>query len=75
MDMYRLIFAPEFVKDLDNTFEYISHVLCADKAAKELMKEIDDSIMSLKNMPYMYPNAASLLNHLDIEKLLLKTIF
>ena len=45
--MYKLIFAPEFVKDLDNTYEYISHVLSAEKAAKELMKEIDDSIISL----------------------------
>ena len=38
--MYKLVFAPEFARDLDSTFEYISHVLCADKAAKELMKEI-----------------------------------
>lgn len=44
--MYKLIFAPEFVKDLDSAFEYISHVLCADKVAKGLMKEIDESIMN-----------------------------
>ena len=36
--MYKLVFAPEFARDLDSTFEYISHVLCADKAAKELKK-------------------------------------
>ncbi len=72
MDMYKLIFAPEFVKDLDNTFEYIYHVLCADKAAKALMKEIDDSIMSLKNMPHMYPECSDPLKSLGYRKIIVK---
>lgn len=58
--MYKLVFAPEFARDLDSTFEYISHVLCADKAAKELMKEIDDSIMNLKICRICIPNVMNL---------------
>ena len=53
--MYKLIFAPEFVKDLENTFDYISAILKVPNAAKKLMKKIDDSILKLKEMPYMYP--------------------
>lgn len=70
--MYKLVFAPEFARDLDSTFEYISHVLCADKAAKELMKEIDDSIMNLKNMPYMYPECNEPLKSLGYRKIVVK---
>jgi len=70
--MYKLIFAPEFVKDLDNTYEYISHVLSAEKAAKELMKEIDDSIISLKNTPYMYPKCSEPLKSLGYRKIIVK---
>ena len=70
--MYKLIFAPEFVKDLDSAFEYISHVLCADKAAKGLMKEIDESIMNLKNMPYMYPECSEPLKSLGYRKIIAK---
>lgn len=70
--MYKLVFAPEFARDLDSTFEYISHVLCADKAANELMKEIDDSIMNLKNMPYMYPECNEPLKSLGYRKIVVK---
>ena len=62
--MYKLVFAPEFARDLDSTFEYISHVLCADKAAKELMKEIDDSIM--------YPECNEPLKSLGYRKIVVK---
>lgn len=68
--MYRLVFAPEFVRDLDSTFEYIFHALYAEKAAKELMKEIDDSIMSLKDMPYMYPECGEPLKSLGYRKII-----
>lgn len=70
--MYKLIFAPEFSRDLDNTFEYISNVLKADKASKELMKEIDDSIMNLKSMPYMYPECNEPLKALGYRKITVK---
>ena len=39
--MYKLIFAPEFVKDLENTFDYISAILKVPNAAKKLMKKIE----------------------------------
>lgn len=35
--MYKLIFAPEFVKDLENTFDYISAILKVPNAAKKFM--------------------------------------
>lgn len=70
--MYKLVFAPEFVRDLDSTFEYISQALAANKAAKELMKEIDDSIMNLKNMPYMYPECSEPLKSLGYRKIVVK---
>lgn len=70
--MYKLIFAPEFSKDLDNTFEYISNILKANNASKDLMKEIDDSIMNLKNMPYMYPECNEPLKSLGYRKIIFK---
>ena len=70
--MYKLIFAPEFSKDLDNTFEYISNILKANNASKDLMKEIDDSIMNLKNMPYVYPECNEPLKSLGYRKIIVK---
>ena len=70
--MYKLIFAPEFSKDLDNTFEYISNILKANNASKDLMKEIDDSIMNLKNMPYMYPECNEPLKSLGYRIIIVK---
>lgn len=40
MTTYNLIFAPEFVKDLDVTFSYISQMLTAQDAAVRLMKKL-----------------------------------
>ena len=70
--MYKLIFAPKFSKDLDNTFEYISNILKANNASKDLMKEIDDSIMNLKNMPYVYPECNEPLKSLGYRKIIVK---
>ena len=70
--MYKLIFAPEFVKDINEAFEYISRSLDSPDAAKELMQEIDDSIMRLKDMPYMYPECGQPLKTLGYRKLVVK---
>lgn len=70
--MYKLIFAPEFLKDIDAAFEYISCSLDSPQAAKALMKEIDDSIMRLKDMPYMYPKCDEPLKSLGYRKLVVK---
>lgn len=70
--MYKLIFAPEFVRDLDSAFEHISCTLTAPEAAKNLMREIDDSIMNLREMPYMYPVCDEPLDVLEYRKLAVK---
>ncbi len=70
--MYKLIFAPEFIRDLDDTFSYISCTLTAPGAAKNLMKEIDEAIMNLREMPYMYPVCDEPLDALEYRKLAVK---
>lgn len=70
--MYKLIFAQGFVKDIDEAFEYISYNLDSSDAAKDLMKEIDDRIMRLKDMPYMYPECGQPLKTLGYRKLAVK---
>lgn len=70
--MYKLVFAPEFIKDLDNTFDYISAVLTAPNAAKALMKKIDYSILKLKEMPYMYPLCSEPLDSLGYRKIIVE---
>ena len=69
---YKLIFAPEFVKDLDEKFSYISQTLQAENAAKSLMKKIDDSIMNLKTYPEMYPTCNEPLDALGYRKIIVK---
>lgn len=70
MTTYKLIFAPEFVKDLDETFSYISQMLTAQDAAVRLMKKIDDSIMKLKTFPEMYPLCDEPLDALGYRKII-----
>lgn len=72
MTKYKLIFSPEFTKDLDNTFAYISQMLVAPKAAKKLMKEIDESIMNLKAFPEMYQLCREPLDELGYRKIIVK---
>ena len=72
MAMYKLIFSPEFLKDLDNTFEYISNSLKVPAAAYNLMKEIDDAIINLKYMPYMHPECDEPLKSLRYRKIIIK---
>lgn len=72
MTNYDLIFSPEFVKDLNDTFNYISLILTNEKAAKKIMKEIDNAIMNLKTMPEMYPLAREPLDILGYRKIIIK---
>ena len=54
--MYKLIFAPEFVNDLEKTNEYIASTLESPDAAKSIMKEIDEYPGSMLDhyMNYLY---------------------
>ena len=72
MTNYNLIFSPEFIKDLNDTFDYISSTLSNEQAAKKLMKEIDDSIMNLKALPEMYPLAREPLDILGYRNIIIK---
>lgn len=72
MMTYDLIFSPEFAKDLNDAFEYISLTLSNEQAAKKLMKEIDNAIMNLKTMPEMYPLAREPLDILGYRKIVIK---
>ena len=69
---YKLIFSPEFIKDLNDTFDYISLTLSNEQAAKKLMKEIDNAIMNLKTMPEMYPLSQEPLDILGYRKIIIK---
>lgn len=70
--MYNIIFAPQFKRDLDETFEYISNSLASPQAAKKLMSEIDSSIVRTTDEPYLYPLCPEPLNTLGLRKIVIK---
>lgn len=72
MTNYDLIFSPEFIKDLNDAFDYISLTLSNEQAARKLMKEIDDAIMNLKTMPEMYLLSPAPLDILGYRKIIVK---
>lgn len=51
--IYKLKFAKEAAKDLDEVYEYIFVTLSATKVATDLMWEIEKMIQLLKEQPYM----------------------
>lgn len=70
--IYKIIFSPKFVNDLNETFDYISSTLSSEKAAKNLMKKIDSSILLLKQNPYMFPLCSEPLDVLNYRKIVIK---
>lgn len=70
--MYNIIFAPQFKRDLEETFEYISNSLASPQAAKRLMSEIDSSIVRTADEPYLYPFCPEPLNTLGLRKIVIK---
>ena len=54
---YALRFTRHAARDLDELFRYISYELDAEKAAKELMQEVETSISNLREFPYSAPQA------------------
>lgn len=69
---YKLIFAPQFSRDLDDAFQYISNTLSSPKAAQNLMAKIDKSISNTANEPYLYPLCPDPLNILGLRKISVK---
>ncbi|MGM8215986.1 type II toxin-antitoxin system RelE/ParE family toxin [Bacillaceae bacterium W0354] len=49
---YSIHFTPIAMKDLDEVYCYISEELFADNAAADLLKRIEDHIMTLSLFPY-----------------------
>lgn len=70
--MYKLIFSPQFTRDINDAFEYISNTLSSPNAAKKLMSEIDRSISNTASEPYLYPLCSEPLNMLGLRKIAVK---
>ncbi len=70
--MYKLIFSPQFTRDINDAFEYISNTLSSPNAAKKLMSEIDRSISNTASEPYLYPLCPEPLNMLGLRKIAVK---
>ena len=51
MDNYTILISPQAYRDIDETYEYIRTELFAEKAALDLVDDIEDAILSLENMP------------------------
>lgn len=54
---YAVRFTRHAARDLDEMFRYISYELDAEKAAKELMREVETSIANLREFPFSAPQA------------------
>ena len=51
---YNIEFTEDCREEIKTIFEYISNNLVAEKAAKELMLKMKDSILNLSKYPRMY---------------------
>lgn len=54
---YAVRFTRHAARDLDDMFRYITYELDAEKAARELMREVEDSIANLREFPFSAPQA------------------
>lgn len=54
---YAVRFTRHAARDLDDMFRYITYELDAEKAAKELMREVEDSIANLREFPFSAPQS------------------
>ena len=54
---YAVRFTRHAARDLDDMFRYITCELDAEKAAKELMREVETSIANLREFPFSAPQA------------------
>lgn len=54
---YAVRFTRHAARDLDDMFRYITYDLNAERAAKELMREVEISIVNLQEFPFSAPQA------------------
>lgn len=48
---YKVNISPEAIKDINGIYEYISQVLCEENTAIRMIKLLQESILSLGEMP------------------------
>lgn len=48
---YKVNISPEAIKDTNGIYEYISQVLCEENIAVKMIKLLQESILSLNEMP------------------------
>ena len=53
-ESYKIFFTDNAIQDMNNIFEYISEKLYLPNSARNLMKEINNKIETLKYMPKIY---------------------
>lgn len=51
MNKYTVYISPQAYRDIDETYEYICTELFAEKAATDLVDDIEEAILSLEQMP------------------------
>lgn len=55
MDKYSVKLMSRALRDLDGIYHYIAHTLLEPETALNLVKRIEDAILSLETMPYRCP--------------------
>ena len=51
---YKVIITSTAVREINRIYEYIAEDLYAEKAAKELMGNLENNLLKLKEMPQIY---------------------
>lgn len=51
---YEIVFTNDCIREMDYIYNYISSKLYAEKSSKELMKNVQEAIEKLKNMPRIH---------------------
>lgn len=59
-DHYKVIITPTAYKEINEIYDYITEELYAEKAAKNLMRKVEEEVLRLKYAPKI---------HTEIEKL------
>lgn len=51
---YKVIVTSTAAREINRIYEYIAEDLHAEKAAKDLMRNLEDNLLKLKEMPQIY---------------------
>ena len=53
-NFYNVIITPTAYREISRIYEYITEDLCAENAAKRIMKKVEEEIQKLKYTPRMH---------------------